>query len=76
MKFRVEKSFDRYVDKVKDKKLLHKLRDCISQIENANNPGEIHHVKKMEGHGSFYRIKIGDYRLGVELTSNNEIILI
>lgn len=76
MKFRVEKSCDRDVDKVKDKKLLQKLRDCISQIENADNLGEIPHVKKMEGHGSFYRIKIGDYRLGMELTSNNEIILI
>ena len=45
MKFKVEKSFDRDVNKVKDKKMLQKLRDCISQIENADNTGEILHVK-------------------------------
>ena len=76
MKFKVEKSFDRDVNKVKDKKLLQKLRDCISQIENADNTGEILHVKKIEGYSAFYRIKIGNYRLGMELSSNNEIILI
>jgi mRNA interferase RelE/StbE len=76
MKFIVEKSFGRDIDKIKDKKLLQKLRDCISQIENAKNLGKIPHVKKIEGYSSFYRIKIGDYRLGMELVSNNEIILI
>lgn len=76
MKFIVEKSFDRDIDKIKDKKLLQKLRDCISQIENADNFGKIPYVKKIEGYSSFYRIKIGDYRLGVELVSDNELILI
>jgi mRNA interferase RelE/StbE len=76
MKFIVEKSFDRDIDKIKDKKLLQKLRDCIFQIENADNLGKIPYVKKIEGYSSFYRIKIGDYRLGVELVSDTELILI
>ena len=76
MKFKVDKSFDRDVDKIKDKKLLQRLQDCISKIENADNFGEILHVKKIEGYHSFYRIKIGDYRLGAELISDREIILI
>lgn len=76
MKLKVEKSFARDVNKVKDKKLLQKIRGCISQIENAGNASEIPHVKKIEGYSSFYRIKIGNYRLGMELSSNNEIILI
>ncbi len=76
MKFKVEKSFDRDVDKIKDKKLLERLRDCISQIESADNFHEIPSAKKIEGYRSFYRIKIGDYRLGMELISDSEIILI
>lgn len=75
MKFLVEKSFDRDIDKIKDKKLLQKLRDYISLIENADNLGKIPHVKKIEGYSSFYRIKIGDYRLGMELVSDNELVL-
>jgi len=76
MKFKVEKSFDRDVAKIKDKNLLQKLRSFIFKVENTNNIREIPHVKKNEGYESFYRIKIGDHRLGMELTSDNEIIFI
>jgi hypothetical protein len=50
VKLKVEKSFDRDVDKIKDKKVLQKLRDCISKIENADTFGEILHVKKIKGY--------------------------
>lgn len=75
MKFRVEKSFDRDVGKIKDIKLLRKVRDCIAQIENADKLAEILRIKKIEGYISFYRIKTGNYRLGIELSTDNEIIL-
>lgn len=76
MKFRVEKSFDRDIDKVKDKKLLQKIHFIISRIEKAAEIKEMPHVKKIKGFSSFYRIKIGDYRLGMEVTPENEIILL
>lgn len=59
MKFRVEKSFDRDIDKVKDKKLLQKIHFIISRIEKAAEIKEMPHVKKIKGFSSFYRIKIG-----------------
>ena len=49
MKFRIEKSFDRDVDRIKDKKLLRKLRVFISTVENADTIQDIPHVKKIEG---------------------------
>ena len=76
MKFRVEKSFDRDVGKIDDKKLLRKVQALISEIGRTENISEITNTKKMEGCGSFYRVKIGDYRLGMELTPENEIVLI
>lgn len=75
MKFRIEKSFDKDVDKIKDKKLLKKLRTFISIIENTETIRQIPHMKKIEGYASFYRIKIGDYRLGMEAVSNKEVVL-
>ena len=75
MKYRVEKSFSRDIDKIKDKKILQKLRECILKIEIAENILRVLHVKKIEGFDTFYRIKIGDYRLGMELLERNEIIL-
>ncbi len=76
MKFRVEKSFDRDVDRIKDKKVLRKLRTFISMIENADTIHEITHIKKIEGYESYYRMKVGDYRLGMEMVSNKEVVLI
>ena len=76
MKFRIEKSFDRDVDRIRDKNLLRKLRAFISTIENADTIQDIPHVKKIEGYKPYYRIKIGDHRLGMEAISNKEVIFL
>ena len=76
MRFRIEKSFDRDVDRIKDKKLLRRLRTFILTIENVDTIGEIPHIRKIEGYESYYRIKIGDYRLGMESVSNREVALL
>lgn len=76
MKFRIERLFDRDVDGIRDKKLLRKLQAFISAIENADSIQEIPHLKKIEGYKSYYRIKIGDHRLGMEAISSKEVILL
>ena len=76
MKVNIEKSFDRDVSKVKDKKLLKLLLDIISLIEDSKFIYEIPHIKKIQGFNSLYRIKIGDYRLGMEEVSGQEVNLI
>jgi hypothetical protein len=45
----IEKSFDRDIDGAKDKKVLRKLRDLLSTIENADSIQGIPHAKKLEG---------------------------
>jgi len=76
VKFRIDKSFDRDIDGIRDKKLLRKLQAFISNIENVDTLQEIPHVKKIEGYKSYYRIKIGDHRLGMEAISNKEVVLL
>lgn len=76
MILRIEKSFDRDVDRIRDRKLLKQLRAFISTIKNVDTIREIPHVKKIEGYESFYRIQIGDYRLGMEAFSNREVVLL
>ena len=48
MKFRIEKSFDRDADRVKNKKVLRKLRDLLSTIEDADTIQEIPHAKRLK----------------------------
>ena len=76
MILRIENSFDRDVDRIRDRKLLKKLRAFISTIKNVDTIREIPHIKKIEGYESFYRIQIGDYRLGMEAFSNREVVLL
>jgi len=76
VKFHIEKSFDKDLDKIRDKNILLKLKELIVSIEKAKNINEIPHLKKLRGYDSFYRIRIGDYRVGIELISDDEIVLV
>jgi len=76
VKFRIEKSFERDVDRIKDKRLLRKLRTFISTIGNAATIREIPHIKKIEGYESYYRIRIDAYRLGMEAVSVREVVFV
>jgi len=68
-----DKSFSRSLDKLSDKDLKQRIGTIISEIEMAENPGQIRSLKKIAGFKSFYRIRIGDYRLGLELEKNATI---
>jgi mRNA interferase RelE/StbE len=66
-----DKSFSRGLDKISDKNLKQKIGNIISEIEIAEHIGQIHNLKKIAGFKSYYRIRIGDYRLGLELEKNS-----
>ena len=37
----------------------------IELVESAKNLSEIPNLKKLKGHKSAFRIKVGDYRIGI-----------
>jgi hypothetical protein len=44
----IEKSFDKDIDKIKDKKLLKKLRTFIATIENTETIHQIPHITQIQ----------------------------
>lgn len=68
-----DKSFEKSIDKIKDKNLSLKIIDLINKIEKINEFREIPNTKKLVGFSRFYRIKIGDYRLGFEKVNEKTI---
>ena len=76
MIIRIEKSFDRDIDGINDKKTLKKLQEIITLIENARSIHDIVQAKKMKGRASYYRIRIGDYRLGLEIAADGAVVLL
>ena len=67
MKVEFDSSFYKRLIKIKDKHLLEKVKQAILQAENADVIHNIKQVKKLEGFKNYYRIRIGDYRIGLEL---------
>ncbi len=67
MKVVFDRSFHKRLLKVTDKAVLEKVRHVIISTEEATDIGAIPNLKKMEGFKTFYRIRIGDYRIGIEV---------
>ena len=64
MKTAFRKSFTRDLKKLKDNDVLERVQRVIEEVEAATNLQEIGNLKKMSGTTIFYRIRIGDYRIG------------
>jgi mRNA interferase RelE/StbE len=62
-----DRSFYKSLDKLSDADTKERVAGLIEQVEAATTLSEIPHLKKMEGFKTFYRIRLGDYRVGVEL---------
>jgi mRNA interferase RelE/StbE len=69
-------SFSKSLDKLNDKLIKERLKTLIVSLELAKNITELTSIKPMKGNPGFYRLRIGDYRVGFELKINNEILLI
>lgn len=52
------------VRKIKDKKSVTKIMTLLEEMKGASSPDELLAVKKVVGHPTAYRIRIGAYRLG------------
>jgi len=51
-------------------KIKKALLKVIEKIREAGSLAEVREVRKIEGYQKYYRIKLGDYRLGIKATKN------
>ena len=49
----------------KDRSLLSRIEAIILQVESADTITDITNLKKLKAEGSYYRIRIGNFRLGL-----------
>jgi mRNA interferase RelE/StbE len=71
-----DKSFLKAIDKLTDKALKKKIEKIIIELEESDSLLKAKNIKKMEGFKSFYRIRVGDFRIGFELEKFTTIRLI
>lgn len=66
MKVEYHKSFERDLRRVRDQNLLDRVQAVLVGLEGSESLGSISNVKVMKGHPDYFRIRIGDYRLGLK----------
>lgn len=61
-------SFARDLKTVRDAALLTRIQSAIETVQQAETLQDIPNLLKLQGGGNFYRLRVGDYRLGLEIT--------
>ncbi|MBD2041530.1 type II toxin-antitoxin system RelE family toxin [Microcoleus sp. FACHB-672] len=65
MEVEFRKSFEKDLSKLRDEALLTRIQAIILEIEAAESLEEVSNVKKLKAEGDYYRIRVGDYRIGI-----------
>jgi len=68
-------SFAKDIRKIKNKEMLGRIKETIQAVEDAQGLHELAHVKKLKGGENYYRIKIGDYRIGLVIEGNTVVFV-
>jgi mRNA interferase RelE/StbE len=66
-------SFLKDLRNISNKHLLDRIRETIEYIEKVQKLTDIADLKKLKGGSSYYRIRVGEYRIG--LTSENDTVV-
>ncbi|MBD2778305.1 type II toxin-antitoxin system RelE family toxin [Iningainema tapete] len=70
MKVEFKKSFEKDLGNIRKEALLQRIKAVIEEVEIADNLGNVSNLKKIKADGEYYRIKVGDYRIGIKLDEN------
>jgi mRNA interferase RelE/StbE len=68
-------SFVKDLRKVKDKAALKRVKEVIEQAEQARSLQDVTNLKKLKGGRNYYRIRVGEFRIGL-IIEGDEITLV
>ncbi len=75
MKVEFRASFAKDLRNLKDKALLARLKEAIERVERAAALQDLPSLKKVQGTVDCYRLRIGEYRLGL-LVEGDTVIFV
>lgn len=71
MKVSFRKSFARDLKKIKTQTVLDRVKQAVEEVEAATTLQEVGNLKKMSGTTDFYRIRVGNYRIGIAVAEDS-----
>jgi mRNA interferase RelE/StbE len=76
MKTEFKESFARDLKRLKDKTVFGQVKTTIEQVEQAATLQDVSRLKRLVGSGgNYYRIRVGDYRLGL-IIENDMVVFV
>ncbi len=72
---KIDKSLEKDVFKIPNKTIRNKLTGIIIGIQDAEKLSDIPNLKKIKGADNYYRIRLGDYRLGLIIEKKQTLII-
>lgn len=75
MKVGFRESFAKDLKGIKDKALLKKMKEVVEAVEKADALSDVANLKKLKGGGNYFRLRVGDYRLGVALEGDTVVFV-
>ena len=73
MKAGFRESFEKDIHTIREKRILARIKTVIESVEAAPDMRTIAGLKKLKGATDYYRIRVGEYRIGI-IARNNEIV--
>lgn len=75
MKVTFRDSFAKDLKNVKEKGLLNRVREIIEAVEKSDSLADLASLKKLKGGGNYFRLRVGDYRIGMSLENDTVIFV-
>ena len=63
------KSFQKDLLKLRNSRLNELVGRLIQMVEKVQTLSDLPNLKKLKGHKTFYRIRSGEYRIGLQINS-------
>ena len=68
MRLRYAKRFEKDIEDVRhNPEIKRRLAAVIQNLKTIGSFRELHGIRKIEGYENYYRLRVGDYRLGIKL---------
>ncbi|MGM0540021.1 MAG: type II toxin-antitoxin system RelE family toxin [Thermodesulfobacteriota bacterium] len=69
MKLHYTKTFSKDLDGIAhDQKLKNRLLQVLEEIRRSGSLADMKNVRKIQGYEEYFRLRVGDYRLGMKKT--------
>ena len=75
MNVRFRSSFKKDLKRIKDPDLLNQVNSAIEAVKATESISAISNLLKLKGYQEFYRIRIGNYRIGLRVTDDAVIFV-